>query len=423
MDLFDACEFNRLQDVKTLMIVDGAHVNLVTDNHRYTYKGEWFSPQGEELDYFHDGTTPLNVACQNGNSEIVKILLASEYIRVNQPDSKGITPLHSACFVGHSETVRMLLAVDGIQINQVTKNGHTPLNTACHTGHSKVVKMLLAVGGIQVNQAAEGWTPLNNACHYGHSKVVKMLLAVDGIQVNQANDNGRTPFTSAVANRHTAIVILLLQRGIGHNNINEWFHFDNLKAAGRIALYKYAVLLSPQHQPLLDFHLCLLNTQNALVPTSSLKAFSRIWPQLVAFKIESFLLPTKQTRRTMQQVISYFNETLNETDTYGETQLYEATHEVDVDSVLFLSQHEGILVNQLSTSIVIDSEENEEHQLYETSLNCALRLINDLIDDDVGVLNEELSDVVEIIKLLRAVGGTSALDKRGKERLAECASF
>ena len=121
--------------------------------------------------------------------------------------------------------------------------------------------MLLAVDDIQVNQAeSDGITPLNIACSEGHSKVVKMLLTVKGIHINQATNNGITPFMRAVSISRIDIVILLLQLGIGHNNINEWLHVDKPEVAGRIALYKYAVSLPQQHQPLLDFHLCLLSS-------------------------------------------------------------------------------------------------------------------------------------------------------------------
>ena len=217
---------------------------------------------------------------------------------------------------------------------------------------------------------------------------------------------------NAVSNGRIDIVILLLQRGIGHNNINEWFHVNKPDVTGRIALYKYAVSLPQQHQPLLDFHLCLLNTQNALVPTSPLKAFSRIWPQLVAFKIESFLLPTKQTRRTMQQVISYFNETLNDVSTSERTQLYEATRKADVDSVRFLVQQEGILLNKLSKSIEEQEEDDEEDQLYETPLNCAVRFVEGN-DDDAA-----MSNGIQIVELLRDAGGTAREIPR-EEWLAE----
>jgi len=141
-----------------------------------------------------------------------------------------------------------------------------------------------------------------------------------------------------------------------------------------------------------------------------LKAFSRIWPQLVAFKIESFLLPTKQTRRTMQQVISYFYETLNDVSTYAETQLYEASHEADVDSVRFLSQHEGILLDKMSRKF--DEEEDDEEE-YETPLNCAVRFVEDNDDDDGG-----MSKRIQIVELLREAGGTAREIPR-EEWLAE----
>jgi hypothetical protein len=144
-----------------------------------------------------------------------------------------------------------------------------------------------------------------------------------------------------------------------------------------------------------------------------LKAFSRIWPQLVAFKIESFLLPTKQTRRTMQQVISYFNETLNDTSTYEETQLYEATREADVDSVRFLVHQDGILLDKLSTKF--DEEGDDDDQLYETPLNCAVRFVEDngANDDDAA-----MSKGIQIVELLREAGGTAREIPR-EEWLAE----
>jgi ankyrin repeat protein len=358
------------------------------------------------------GITPLIYACQNGHLKVVNVLLAVDGIDVNYRKDNGSTALYTACYDGRSKVVEILLAVDGIRVNQAGNKEATPLSIACWNGDSKVVEMLLAVDGIQVNQATnKGWTPLNMACQNGHSKVVRMLLAVAGIQVNQANEHGWTPFISAVSKSHTALVILFLQHGIGHNNINEWFHVDKPSVAGRISLYKYAVLLPQQHQPLLDFHLCLLNTQNALVPTSSLKAFSRIWPQLVAFKIESFLLPTKQTRRTMQQVVPYFNETLNDINTYEETQLYEATQKADVDSVRFLVQQEGILLDQLSESTV--EEEDEDDQLYETPLNCAVRFVEGDNDDAAAISNG-----IQIVELLREAGGTAREIPR-EEWLAE----
>ena len=112
----------------------------------------------------------------------------------------------------------------------------------------------------------------------------------------------------------------------------------------------------------------------------------------------------------MQQVISYFNETLNDINKYAETQLYEVTREADVDSVRFLLQQEGILLDTLSRSSV--EEEDEDDQLYETALNCAVRFVEDN-DDDAA-----MSKGIQIVELLREAGGNARETSRD-EWLAE----
>ena len=118
----------------------------------------------------------------------------------------------------------------------------------------------------------------------------------------------------------------------------------------------------------------------------------------------------------MQQVVSYFNETLNDISKYEETQLYEATREGDVDSVRFLVQQEGILVDKLSKSIV-EAEDDEEDQLYETPLNCAVRFVEDNVNDDDDD-DEPMSKRIQIVELLRDAGGTARETSR-EEWLAE----
>ena len=104
----------------------------------------------------------------------------------------------------------------------------------------------------------------------------------------------------------------------------------------------------------------------------------------------------------MQEVISYFNETLNDINTYNdETQLYEVTREANVDSVRFLLQQEGILLDTLSKSSV--EEEDEDDQLYETPLNCAVRFVEDNGDNDDDAV---MSKGIQIVEMLREAGGT-----------------
>ena len=114
----------------------------------------------------------------------------------------------------------------------------------------------------------------------------------------------------------------------------------------------------------------------------------------------------------MQQVISCFNETLNDSGTYlyEGTQLYEATRETDVDSVRFLVQQEGILLDKMSRKF--DEEEDDEEE-YETPLNCAVRFV-ECNDDGAAAMAERM----QIVELLREAGGTAREIPR-EEWLAE----
>jgi ankyrin repeat protein len=385
--LISACGRGHLKVVEMLLAMDGIQVNQANEK----------------------GIKPLYVACYQGHLKVVKMLLAVDGIRVNQVDDKGLTSLYVACHKGHFKVVKMLLAANAIQVNQATNNGSTPLYGACQNGHSKVVKMLLAVDGIQVNQAeSNGCTPLYGACQNGHMKVIKMLLAMTCIQPNQAMNSGFTPLMTALNHCHMDIAIQLFERDdIGHNNPNEWFCINKIKCSGRIALYKYALLLPQQHQPLLDFHLCVLSSKNALVPTSALKVFKTIWPPLIGFTIESFLLPTKQTRRTMQHVISRFNATLNDDDEHGRTQLYQATRLADVDTVRFLLLQETILINKFSRYVLrVEGAEGPEDIIrYRTPLHLAERVAGAAAANGRASA-DEISKRNDVVEVLREAGGT-----------------
>ena len=156
----------------------------------------------------------------------------------------------------------------------------------------------------------------------------------------------------AVNQSNIAVAMLFLQHGHGQNNVNTWFSVD-VRITGRIALYQHILACKQpeKHQPLLDFHTCRIHVANAPADNqaSSLRTFNSRWPLWVGHTIESFLLPSKEARQTMEQVRLQFVSTLNDCSTHGKTPLFVAVSLLNVDAVKFLLKQKGIDVNKLST--------------------------------------------------------------------------
>lgn len=139
---------------------------------------------------------PLREAAENGHIKIVKLLLA-------HPDTKiDSAPLCEAAENGHSRIVKLLLAHPGSYVNEYAW-GITPLALASRGGHIDTVKVLLAHPDIDVNRGEA----LENAAIEGHLEVVKLLLAQPGIDVRQSD-----ALQGAVSGGHIKIVELLLNQ-------------------------------------------------------------------------------------------------------------------------------------------------------------------------------------------------------------------
>lgn len=65
---------------------------------------------------------------------------------IDQKDCLGRTPLHIAVENGESELVDILLALPQVDIDSEDKYGRTPLFLATSKGHIRIVQQLLAKG-------------------------------------------------------------------------------------------------------------------------------------------------------------------------------------------------------------------------------------------------------------------------------------
>ena len=196
-----------------------------------------------------NGETPMHIAAQYGQLDVVKLLMDEEYDISRQPRNLyNDTPLHYAALNGRLEVVEFLVKQD-IEKEPRDQSGQTPLHSAAKNGHLDVVKFLMKImddeprddqqntplhEAVQIYgdkaetivefmltqkidydaKNIDGRTPLHFASIYGNLPVVKKLMKK--VQNKEPKDvNGTTPFHNAAANGHEEIVKFFMNyRGI-----------------------------------------------------------------------------------------------------------------------------------------------------------------------------------------------------------------
>ena len=233
------------------------------------------------------GETPLTLAIEIGQTEIVKFLLNSGNIDINKANILGLTPLSMAVKTGNIEIVKLLLekSIDfetpykdnwtpyelaliykrteiakllekaykidvspempliyavmtnnisltkfllkqpSCDVNETDAYGNTALTCAAIRGYTEIVQLLLDDSQINVNAVnGYGYTALNCAALRGHTEIVKLLLAKPRIDVNKAEpEYGNTPLDNAAENNHADIEELLKKAGAKHKESDDNF--------------------------------------------------------------------------------------------------------------------------------------------------------------------------------------------------------
>ncbi|KAB0390919.1 hypothetical protein E2I00_014073, partial [Balaenoptera physalus] len=172
------------------------------------------------------GQTPLMIAAEQGNLEIVKELIKNG-ANCNLEDLDNWTALISASKEGHLHIVEELLKC-GANLEHRDMGGWTALMWACYKGrteqysvypiiwaagrgHADIVQLLLQ-NGAKVNCSDKyGTTPLVWAARKGHLECVKHLLAM-GADVDQEGANSMTALIVAVKGGYTQSVKEILKR-------------------------------------------------------------------------------------------------------------------------------------------------------------------------------------------------------------------
>uniref|UniRef100_A0A8C4IDD1 Kinase D-interacting substrate 220a n=1 Tax=Dicentrarchus labrax TaxID=13489 RepID=A0A8C4IDD1_DICLA len=157
-----------------------------------------------------NGQTPLMVATEQGNLEIVQELIRRG-ANVNLDDVDCWTALISAAKEGHIEVVRELLE-NNANLEHRDMGGWTAVMWAAYKGRTDVAQLLLEKGANPNITGQYSVYPIIWAAGRGHAEIVHLLLQ-HGAKVNCSDKYGTTPLIWAARKGHYESVMHLLANG------------------------------------------------------------------------------------------------------------------------------------------------------------------------------------------------------------------
>ena len=217
--------------------------------------------------------TPLFIASERGNNEIVQLLLNNKNIDVNKKslktgfyeDKTSLTPLFIAIKQGHQKVVESLLNSKNIDPNMKSINGvsqKTPLYTAIAHNNIEIVRLLIERDDVDVNLKSMAsckdygeytneyhreLTPLFKAVECENLEIVKLLIENKKIELNaivtiqiytyensidevsEPRINEKTALFEAVLLKNVEIVKLFIsQKNIDVNITSKFFYMKKL---------------------------------------------------------------------------------------------------------------------------------------------------------------------------------------------------
>jgi ankyrin repeat protein len=132
------------------------------------------------------GKTPVSIAISAGHFPVIQFLLDNDPSLIQSTDTSGTTLLMLAaetagiCFKkGYSTSIIDYLIKKGLDINAQDKHGHTALDRLMMTsGHYEAAQVLIKNGAKIIDKVEKkhGMTTLMMAALNGHTEVVKLLM-------------------------------------------------------------------------------------------------------------------------------------------------------------------------------------------------------------------------------------------------------
>ncbi|OWF54450.1 E3 ubiquitin-protein ligase mind-bomb-like isoform X2 [Mizuhopecten yessoensis] len=136
------------------------------------------SQKPDKVNFSQDGKTALHLACYEGHSQVVTLLLKYN-ANLDLQDGEGDSALHYAAFGKETETMKQLLNA-GAKVNIVNKAGHSPLHISIGKACEEAVEILVRHGSDVNIKADDGDTTMHDAVQQRMGQPRIMLAVLRG---------------------------------------------------------------------------------------------------------------------------------------------------------------------------------------------------------------------------------------------------
>ena len=151
---------------------------------------------------------PLNLACQNGDLQVVVFLIKT---CKHNPQQEGA--LHSACVSNNLDLVSYLVSECNCDPKVSDKDGNTSLHKACKWGCLPIVKFLIDNDPSLLNtKNMKKETGLHVACFHARSSICQFLASFSECDTVAQNYKNETPLHIACYHPYCDIIICLITK-------------------------------------------------------------------------------------------------------------------------------------------------------------------------------------------------------------------
>uniref|UniRef100_A0A6J0V738 Transient receptor potential cation channel subfamily A member 1 n=1 Tax=Pogona vitticeps TaxID=103695 RepID=A0A6J0V738_9SAUR len=156
--------------------------------------------------------TPLHHAAEQGQLELMQMIIDSSAEALNVTDSCGNTPLHWATKKNQTESVKLLLS-RGANPNILNSNTMAPLHLAVQSLYNELVKIFIEHSTTDINLEGEsGNTPILIACYKNNVEALKLLIEKGG-NICKGNSMGCMAVHAAAFSGAKGCMEILIKRG------------------------------------------------------------------------------------------------------------------------------------------------------------------------------------------------------------------